>query len=104
MGAIDYWCNAFTPSKRADWEAAIAAQDPGRFRRGGKIARCNALQRYQPAAQHRLTIDHSVGRGWGGSRDAVPGIQQLTGLSVYRCAFDAGSTNIDSKNVHFKRL
>ena len=26
MGAIDYWCNAFTPDRRALWDAAIAAQ------------------------------------------------------------------------------
>ena len=26
MGAIDYWCNAFTPDRRALWEAAIARQ------------------------------------------------------------------------------
>lgn len=26
MGAIDYWCNAFEPDRRALWEASIAAQ------------------------------------------------------------------------------
>ena len=26
MGAIDYWCNAFTPDRRALWDASIAAQ------------------------------------------------------------------------------
>jgi predicted TIM-barrel fold metal-dependent hydrolase len=26
MGAIDYWCNAFTPDRCALWDAAIAAQ------------------------------------------------------------------------------
>ena len=25
-GGVDYWCNAFTPDRRALWEAAIAAQ------------------------------------------------------------------------------
>ena len=25
-GWIDYWCNAFTPDRRARWDAAIAAQ------------------------------------------------------------------------------
>ena len=27
MGAIDYWCNAFTPAYRALWDAAIGEQD-----------------------------------------------------------------------------
>ena len=27
MGAIDYWCNAFTPPYRALWDAAIGEQD-----------------------------------------------------------------------------
>lgn len=26
MGAIDYWCNAFTPDRREPWDAAIARQ------------------------------------------------------------------------------
>ncbi|NQZ95813.1 MAG: amidohydrolase family protein [Myxococcales bacterium] len=26
MGAIDYWCNAFTPDRRALWDASIAGQ------------------------------------------------------------------------------
>ena len=26
-GAIDYWCNAFTPDRRAVWQASLAAQD-----------------------------------------------------------------------------
>jgi len=26
VGAIDYWCNAFTPDRRGPWEAAIARQ------------------------------------------------------------------------------
>ena len=26
MGAVDYWCNAFSPDRRALWDAAIAAQ------------------------------------------------------------------------------
>ncbi|MEL7208598.1 MAG: hypothetical protein AAGK32_10270, partial [Actinomycetota bacterium] len=25
-GAVDYWCNAFTPDREAVWDAAIAAQ------------------------------------------------------------------------------
>ncbi len=33
-GWIDYWCNAFTPDRRARWDAAIAAQDiPLKIRR-----------------------------------------------------------------------
>ena len=27
MGAVDYWCNAFTPPYRARWDAAIGEQD-----------------------------------------------------------------------------
>ncbi len=27
MGAVDYWCNAFTPEYRALWDAAIGEQD-----------------------------------------------------------------------------
>ena len=26
MGSVDYWCNAFTPDRRALWDAAISAQ------------------------------------------------------------------------------
>ena len=27
MGAIDYWCNGFTPEYRALWDAVIGEQD-----------------------------------------------------------------------------
>ena len=26
MGWIDYWCNAFTPDRKAIWDASIASQ------------------------------------------------------------------------------
>jgi len=35
VGAIDYWCNAFTPDRRALWDAAIEAQGiPLKVRKG----------------------------------------------------------------------